>query len=237
MNVKDKRKSNLKLLIAEYDTIRALAETVGTDASYLSQITSPKGTRNVGDSLARTLERGTGKPDGWMDEFHEEEYLEHSKDRLSRLLEPAVELPGGTHGYTHVPKSSLTAGLGGSAFEVESEQIVDHMAFKTNWILGKGFEPNKLALITCAGDSMYPTIQDGDLALVDTRKAVANAEGVYAIGLNQTIQIKRVKPNLDGSVKIISDNGKYEPETYTAEQAEAFMRIIGRVVWVGRELL
>lgn len=68
MDNKQIRLANLKLLIADHKTKQALATKVGTNRSYLSQITM--GIKSVGDDLARMLEQGCGKHYGWMDVFH-----------------------------------------------------------------------------------------------------------------------------------------------------------------------
>ena len=69
---------NLELLITEAGSVAELARTAGTNNSYLSQVRhrtrTPNGTpRRVGDALAEMLERGMQKPEGWMDEPHEQE--------------------------------------------------------------------------------------------------------------------------------------------------------------------
>ena len=69
------RLQNLELLIAEAGSAVKLARRAGTNSSYISQIRhqipTPKGTpRGVGDTLAKKLERGMEKPEGWMDEPH-----------------------------------------------------------------------------------------------------------------------------------------------------------------------
>lgn len=71
------RVRNLELLIAEAGSAAKLARIAGTNSSYLSQVRNQmptkKGTpRGVGDDLAEKLERGMGKPAGWMDEPHED---------------------------------------------------------------------------------------------------------------------------------------------------------------------
>lgn len=71
------RLQNLKLLIAEAGSAAKLARLVGTNSSYISQVRhqmpTKKGTpRGLGDDLAEKLERGMAKPEGWMDEAHED---------------------------------------------------------------------------------------------------------------------------------------------------------------------
>lgn len=71
------RLQNLELLIAEAGSAAKLARIAGTNSSYVSQVRNQmptkKGTpRGVGDDLAKKLERGMKKPEGWMDEPHED---------------------------------------------------------------------------------------------------------------------------------------------------------------------
>jgi hypothetical protein len=61
------RLKNLELLIAEAGSAANLADRVGTNSSYLSQVRrrmpTKKGTpRGIGDDLAVKLEQGMGKP-------------------------------------------------------------------------------------------------------------------------------------------------------------------------------
>ncbi len=69
------RLANLEILIAEAGSAAKLARIAGANSSYLSQVRHQMQTlngtpRGVGDDLAVKLERGMGKPVGWMDEHH-----------------------------------------------------------------------------------------------------------------------------------------------------------------------
>ena len=73
------RLKNLELLISEAGSAANLANLVGTNSSYLSQVRrqmpTQKGTpRGIGDDLAGKLEQGMGKREGWMDEQHLDEW-------------------------------------------------------------------------------------------------------------------------------------------------------------------
>ena len=73
------RLKNLELLIGEAGSAAKLADLVGTNSSYISQVrrqmTTKKGTpRGIGDDLAGKLEQGMDKHEGWMDEPHQAEW-------------------------------------------------------------------------------------------------------------------------------------------------------------------
>lgn len=157
--------------------------------------------------------------------------LAGAQERLGRLL---IQEPQPDHGFTYIHKSSLVAGLGEHRYAVDSEQVVDSLAFKTRWLQQRGFDPEKLALISCSGDSMSPTLQDKDLVLVDLRPTPGR-DGIYAVIINHQVMVKRLRSRADGSVTIVSDNPAYPPEDYPAEVAAELVHKIGRVVWVGRE--
>lgn len=91
MTINEIRHHNLELLIAEYRTIRALAEQCNINDAYLSQVRNAlpdsrnRTPRNIGDEIAQKLETHTGKPKGWMDT------LQHHDQALQNVLHKATE--------------------------------------------------------------------------------------------------------------------------------------------------
>ncbi|MBR6081198.1 MAG: helix-turn-helix transcriptional regulator [Treponema sp.] len=67
----------------------------------------------------------------------------------------------------------------------------------------------KLAALYVHGDSMEPTLHNGELVLCDSC-GWDNGEGLYAIRLNGMGYIKRIQVGA-GKIRILSDNPKYEP--------------------------
>ena len=73
------RRANLEKLIQEHDTQNRVAELCGSSAVYLSQIRNRAKDaktgkpRQMGDDLARQLEKGCGKPPGWMDNLSDQD--------------------------------------------------------------------------------------------------------------------------------------------------------------------
>ena len=68
MDNKEIRWRRLLMLIEDFDSAAQLAELVGTNAAYLSQIKNKSNGRSIGSRLARRLEIATKKPQGWMDQ-------------------------------------------------------------------------------------------------------------------------------------------------------------------------
>ncbi|OFJ46419.1 hypothetical protein BA896_021955 [Janthinobacterium lividum] len=114
---------------------------------------------------------------------------------------------------------------------IESEQIVDHMAFKREWLQRVlGISHQDIVLVEVRGDSMAGTLDDGDLVLVDLRQNRLDTSAVFVIRVEDALLVKRVQRKLNGSVVIKSDNQAYETETLEGDQL-ANLQIMGRVVW------
>jgi len=103
MNIREIRQQNLRRLIAGVGSVKTVAEKSGTNADWLSALASstppltPAGTpRGIGNRLARSLEKGCGKPDGWMDTRHnftdvQRMWMDRFADMPQELQEKALE--------------------------------------------------------------------------------------------------------------------------------------------------
>lgn len=137
---------------------------------------------------------------------------------------------GGEARFQVVPKFSVRASAGNGGGEVDEEEIGE-VAFEVNWMRrhlgrsGRGF-----ASIEVRGDSMQPTLINGDEIIIDKHVHRVDVNGIYVIALRGDLLVKRVQRMLDGSLVVKSDNPAYEPETITADRAEVF-QVVGRMVW------
>ena len=133
--------------------------------------------------------------------------------------------------YVYVPRRAVRASAG-AGNEVESEQIVDYLAFKKDWISRNFGSPAGLVVIEADGESMAPLINDRDLVLVDTASRRIVDGGIYVLLHELGLRIKRLHQSAAG-VEITSDNPdpRYPRETTPSERIAE--QVIGRVVWTG----
>ena len=133
--------------------------------------------------------------------------------------------------FIYVPQVSGKISTGGGL--VPENSIEMRIAVRRSWIVKKG-DPKNMGLIKVSGDSMEPTLQSGDLVLVDHGRNYLDPQGgIYAIAIDDTIMIKRVQTDYPTrKIKIISDNGKYSPMEADIDQ----VKINGKVIWFGREI-
>ena len=135
--------------------------------------------------------------------------------------------------FVLVPRYDIQASAGGGSL-IHSEQIVDYLAFKTEWIKNVlGTSKDHLALISVSGDSMEPTLSSEDLILIDLRVTKVDNSAIYVLNVDGVLLVKRIQIKLDRTAVVKSDNPHYEPEIIKGDALDT-LRIIGRVVWIGR---
>ncbi len=142
---------------------------------------------------------------------------------------PLTDLPPAMH---MVPKVRARLSAGGGSFEVQA-MPVGGQPFAHAWLSRKG-TPSAMVLMDVVGDSMEPEIRDGDTVLVDRATEDLRFGQVYAVGLEDAVLVKRVMRTPDG-LALVSDNPAYAPIRVRGDELEQF-RVIGRVVWLCREL-
>ncbi len=110
------------------------------------------------------------------------------------------------------------------------------MALRHDWVRAVcKVEPSELLLETATGESMTPTIRDGNTLLIDTTDRTFRNFGIYVLEINEQRLVKRVQRKHDGSLVLISDNSAYQPDTVERTAAENVV-VVGRVVWSGGPL-
>lgn len=129
-------------------------------------------------------------------------------------------------------QARLAAGTG--SFET-SDEVDGLYAFRSSFLSRRG-NPARMVMMRVAGDSMEPKIEDGDVVLIDQSQAQPQPGQVYAVGIEDAVYIK-VIDFLPGKLVLKSANPAYPPIEVDARQDLADgVRIIGHVIWVGREL-
>ena len=132
-----------------------------------------------------------------------------------------------------VPMVEARLSAGSGSFET-SGSVERHYAFRMDFLRRKGV-PAQMVLMRVDGDSMAPEIQNGDAVLIDQSQSAPRPGGTYAVSVEDLIYLKVVDAQ-PGKLVLKSHNPAYPPlEVDTREQLENTVRIIGRVVWLGRE--
>lgn len=138
--------------------------------------------------------------------------------------------------FAQVPvyEAALAAGCG--VFN-QSEEMVGHLAFRRAWLHKIGVSVANAVLARAEGESMSPTIHDGDMMLIDRSRAELpkvprgqkdkRPAPVYAILDEGVARVKRIEIVPGGTIALLSDNPSFVPEFRPAGSVS----VIGRVVW------
>ncbi len=140
------------------------------------------------------------------------------------LRQPSQEM-------VHVPLVSATLCAGAGSFEVEEAVLAKH-PFPYSFLSPMG-TPSAMVFMHVMGDSMEPFIQDGDMVLVDQAQHQPARQGVYAVGFEDAIYVKRLEC-AQNAVQLLSDNPEYAPIKIMGDELHSF-RILGKVVWLCRD--
>lgn len=117
----------------------------------------------------------------------------------------------------------------GTTFAVDYPEI-EVMKFPKVWIESITHSPPATLTWTRGkGDSMEPTIRDGDLVLLDrSQRVLTERDAMWAFTIGEEAAIKRLRKQ--GEIcEIFSDNPNVPPD----KQSLRDMNIVGRVVFVG----
>jgi len=139
--------------------------------------------------------------------------------------------------YAFIPQytAKAAAGLGCENPHVES---VATLAFKRDWLRMKGANPKNLAVIYADGESMWPTINDHDVLLIDTSRIEPVDGQVFVLTAVDGVIVKRLVRTALGGWIIRSDNDDKEEyrDRIPLRADNNEHRIIGKVIWRGGDL-
>ena len=145
-----------------------------------------------------------------------------------RRSAPVVEL-------VHVPVLDVEASAGHGAL-AEMEARTSQFGFDETWL--RKLTPSKassLSIIGVHGDSMEPSLHDGDEVMVDLADGQSRLrDGIYVLRMDDALNVKRIAIEPQGKrISVVSDNPAY-PSWQGLERRA--VNIVGRVLWFGRKL-
>ncbi len=205
-------------------SLAALSKLIGRNASYLQQFIRKGSPRKLEETDRATLARFFG--------VGEDELGAPEVEEISPVPgKVAGKLPPSRSQWVDVPRLALGASAGPGAV-AEDDAPVGHLRFAQGWLRELGLTPGALSALTVAGDSMEPTLRDGDEILVaraDSDPAGRLRDGIHVIRRDGVLQVKRLQFGT-GQAAVISDNHAY-PSDMAVPLDE--LDVLGRVVWKG----
>ena len=211
--------SRLDQVLRKFGSVADLARQIGVSDNAIYKWLSGRGQPSVTNLVA--LAKVSKVSIEWLATGHEVTGAQRGTKRAA-----AVE--SGDFAYL----ARYDVGAGG-AIALRSEQVVDYLAFKSEWVRARlNTEPRNLLLIEMLGDAMTPTLDESDLLLVDLSEPHFRHDGIYVLKREDDLEVRRLQRRPDGSLNVICDNTAY-PASVVAKDS---LHVIGRVIWVGGRL-
>lgn len=214
MTVEDPRTFLTQLIAERREDLAALSRLLGRNPAYVQQF----------------IKRGTPR-----------RLAERDRKTLARYFNVDEQLLGGppspmsADGLIPIPRLEIGASAGYGAHN-DGERPVAQLGFSKDWLRQlTNAKQDDLSIIKVVGDSMFPTLADGDDILVE-RSLPGHSlhDGIYVLRRDDSLMVKRITVNPSGgSLTVASDNKNHA--TWT-DCSPAEIDLVGRVVWAGRRI-
>ena len=119
-------------------------------------------------------------------------------------------------------------GAAGAGRSLEQETVIGHFPLTAELVAQFGLADARLAGIRVRGDSMEPTLFDGDWTFVNLDDTNWSLGGVFLVWVSGELRIKRVQRLAGGAMYLISDNSHYEKEMIPRGRMQE-VAVLGRV--------
>ncbi len=212
----DEPRKALERLCAERgEDFAGLSRFLGKNPAYIQQFIRRGTPKRLGEDERGKLARYFGVPE-------------------STFGGPAGDqLPAS--GLTPVTRVMVRASAGPGALP-DSERKQPYFAFDERWLRAlTASKAGDLSIIRVEGDSMAPTLNDGDDILVDRAGCnEALRDGIYVLRVEESLLVKRLAIHPMGRrVTVQSDNPAYSdwPDCSLGD-----IHCVGRVIWAGRRI-
>ena len=159
-------------------------------------------------------------------------------ERTESFLDPQLRSLHGSAAPSRlpVPLLDVSAAAGGGRIGNDTAGDDTALAFPPMLLRRITSAPtSSLRLITISGDSMAPTLEDGDMVMVDTGRTSPSPPGIFILDDGVGLVAKRIDavPNsFPQQLRLSSDNPAYSNYQRRIDE----VRILGRVVWFARSL-
>jgi hypothetical protein len=168
---------------------------------------------------------------------------EEERRKLARYFAVSEALLGGpaeegiaTKGLVSVKRHPVSVSAGPGAIVME-ELGKPYFGFDERWLKALTSTPaERLSIVKVEGDSMSPTLNQGDDILVDPGDAADRLrDGIYVLRAEDALLVKRLALHPMGRrVTVQSDNPAY-PDW--PDCGLEHIHVIGRVIWSGRRVV
>lgn len=103
------------------------------------------------------------------------------------------------------------------------------IAIRRDLLHAIGLNETDVKMVTARGDSMAPTVNDGDRIVVDSTARQLRNDGIYVLQVGDGLLLRRLQRDIHGGLWVITDAPRYEDEHLSDANAHA-LNIVGRPI-------
>lgn len=235
MEQQDPRQLLDRLIRDRGDDYAAMSRLIGRNSAYIQQFIKRGTPRKLDEADRRILAEYYGVPESWLApaEVHS---AGHSAPKEDFSYNKTTTSTGKmADQLVMVPRYDVRASAGPGAVP-QAEAPRGHIGFLPETLRQMTrSRAGQLSMIRVEGDSMVPTLIDGDDIMVDRGDAADRVrDGIYVLRIDDVLVVKRLARNpATGRFTIRSDNTAYP---VWPDCAADDIHIIGRVIWSGRRI-
>lgn len=212
MNINyDRISRKIRMLVGDIPLYR-FCENTGIHAGNLGDFLNGKRKRNISLNTLYAISKKCNVP---LDYFFTDDIIEAERLTDYELLEfYSIKVSAGT----------------GEIVENEQKTL---MPVSRNLLQRLGYNAEDLLVLQVSGDSMEPTLKDGDFVfMLSPHITMPFVPRIYVVrDANNGIKVKRLDTDKYGNLVVQSDNPKYKDIVYTKEEVDnGLITIIGAVV-------
>src|SRR4051812_27121142 len=212
----DQRAALARLIEERREDYSGLSRLIGRNAAYIQQFFKRGTPRQLAERDRRILAR----------------YFQVSEETLGG---PQRQRGDASRDLVPLRRLDVRASAGPGSI-VDADEAAGEIAFDARWLKRlSAAQPDDLSLISVKGDSMAPTLMDGDEIMVDSSNAGTRVrDGIYVLRRDDELVVKRLAVNpASRLVTVRSDNAAYP---VWPECDPAGLSVVGRVVWASRRV-
>lgn len=227
-------------------TVRAVAEAIDRPASSYSTYEDDYKKPFLPVDLVRELQpvfesRGIGRAELWkLAGIDTDIQAPDSTDGGTRRRGAPPMLPRpepftvAGEEFAPIPVYDIQASAGFGSNNEEGAPIYYNM-FRTQWLRRFSRDGySRLAVISVRGDSMWETLHDGDHVLIDRGVTSVGQDGIYVLRQGDELAVKRISSHPATKMLTIKSDNPIYPVYSDIDPGS--LDIVGRVVWLGRNL-
>src|SRR5690606_2259000 len=211
-------------------------EKAGLTQNMIANAVSERGVKTTQATISR-IKKGS-QTNAEMDRA-----LRQLAGEYGLIAESQSRAPGAAKDY--IDEVDVYTGLGGGGLSIVEKTTQNGMTFATeairdHWRIPEymlnrfNAQPRHIKAFPAQGDSMSPTIQDGDVVFVDTRHKVPSPPGIYVLAdefggvVTKRLEVTSRPSDETVTVRISSDNPNHNDRELTLDEIHIIGRYIGR---------